>query len=201
MMTIRDVNYLKDINYHLGNLTYTVKLPGESPDISGMGAFDLEPQYGGSTIRLPEEGDMNLDSAHRYIVKDDYGNTVVDMPADSRKIETPDAVSKKSAAMHNYYNPPKTIAYKYNEGKALKDITDYVNKTYGEHYSQNKFQATEFIIDSGHGTGFCIGNMLKYTQRYGRKGDHNEWRKDLMKVIHYAIMMLHVHDEQYNNKD
>jgi membrane-anchored protein YejM (alkaline phosphatase superfamily) len=89
------------------------------------------------------------------------------------------------------------IDYKYNEGKALQEITDYVNKTYGEHYSQNKFQATEFIIDSGHGEGFCLGNMLKYTQRYGKKDTPTEWRKDLMKVIHYSIMMLHVHDLQH----
>ena len=66
--------------------------------------------------------------------------------------------------------------YKYNEDKALQEITDYINKTYGEHYSQNKYQATEFIIDGGHGTGFCIGNVLKYAQRYGNKGGSQDWR-------------------------
>jgi hypothetical protein len=40
--------------------------------------------------------------------------------------------------------------------------------------------------------GFCIGNVLKYAQRYGRKDGYN--RKDLQKVLHYAIMALHVHD-------
>ena len=191
-MTIRDVNC-----YYGGNLNYTMK----SPNISGLGTFDLEPPYMGST---ESHYDVYKD---RYIVRDDYDNVVVDVPAKDknpekdRMIQTPDAVSKKSAAMHTYYNPPKTISYKYNEGETLKDIAAYVNKTYGEHYSQNKFQATEFIIDSGHGEGFCIGNMLKYTQRYGRKGDPTEWRKDLMKVIHYAIMMLHVHDEQHKKKD
>jgi hypothetical protein len=92
----------------------------------------------------------------------------------------------------------KKIDYKYNEGQSLKEITDYIDATYGEHYSRNKFQATEFIIDSGHGTGFCIGNMQKYTQRYGKKGEPNEWRKDLMKVIHYAIIQLHVHDLEHS---
>jgi hypothetical protein len=91
----------------------------------------------------------------------------------------------------------KNIEYKYNEGTTLKEISDYIDATYGQHYSQNRFQATEFIIDSGHGTGFCIGNMQKYTQRYGKKGDPNEWRKDLMKVIHYAIIQLHVHDLEH----
>ena len=91
------------------------------------------------------------------------------------------------------------IDYKYNEGELIKQIQSYVDATYAQHYSRNKFQATEFIIDAGHGTGFNIGNMMKYTQRYGRKGDPKEWRKDLMKVIHYAIMQLHVHDNEYKD--
>ena len=92
------------------------------------------------------------------------------------------------------------IDYKYDEGRYLDEITEYINKTYGEHYSLNKFQATEFIIDSGHGTGFCVGNVMKYGQRYGKKGTPEDWRKDLMKVIHYAIIQLHVHALSYNNK-
>ena len=96
-------------------------------------------------------------------------------------------------------NAPSNIQYKYNEDASLKEIESYIAATYDQHYSRNKFQATEFIIDAGHGTGFNIGNMMKYTQRYGRKGDPAEWRKDLMKVIHYAIMQLHVHDTE--NKD
>ena len=86
------------------------------------------------------------------------------------------------------------IDYKYNEGALLKEIAEYVDATYQQHYSRNKFQTTEFVIDSGHGTGFCVGNIMKYAQRYGRKGSPEEWRKDMMKVIHYAIMQLYVHD-------
>ena len=52
----------------------------------------------------------------------------------------------------------------------IADLQAYVDSTYDEHYSQNKYQATEFIIDAGHGEGFCLGNILKYTQRYGKKG-------------------------------
>ena len=71
----------------------------------------------------------------------------------------------------------------------------YKRQTYGAHYSKDKFQATEFIIDGGHGTGFCVGNVLKYGQRYGKKGTKEDARKDLMKVLHYALMQLYVHDE------
>ena len=80
--------------------------------------------------------------------------------------------------------------YKYSEDVILREIKDYVDATYGEHYAQDKIQATEFIIDAGHGEGFCIGNIMKYAQRYGKKEGRN--RKDLLKVVHYAIMALHI---------
>jgi hypothetical protein len=95
----------------------------------------------------------------------------------------------------------ENIEYKYNELKALKEIARYVENTYGEHYAQGKYQATEFIVDGGHGTGFTVGNILKYAQRYGRKGTPDDWRKDLMKVIHYSIIALHVHDLDHPTVD
>ena len=82
--------------------------------------------------------------------------------------------------------------YKYSEDRLLEELRNYIDDTYDGHYSQNQFQATEFIMDSGHGDGFCIGNIIKYAQRYGKKDGYN--RKDLLKVIHYAIMALHNHD-------
>ena len=86
------------------------------------------------------------------------------------------------------------INYKYNEGELIKEFQQYVDATYGEHYSLNKYQATEFIIDAGHGDGFCIGNVMKYAQRYGKKDGYN--RKDLLKVLHYALIELYVHDRE-----
>ena len=82
--------------------------------------------------------------------------------------------------------------YKYSEDKTLVELKDYIDSTYDQHYSQNKFQATEFIIDGGHGEGFFIGNIMKYAQRYGKKNGYN--RSDLLKVIHYGIIALHNHD-------
>ena len=84
------------------------------------------------------------------------------------------------------------IEYKYNEDAALTEMHEYIDSTYDEHYSKNKYQATEFIIDGGHGEGFCIGNILKYAQRYGKKSDKN--RSDLLKLIHYGIIALHVNE-------
>ena len=81
------------------------------------------------------------------------------------------------------------IKYKFNENVIVNDVMDYINNTYQSHYAQTKnYQATEIIIDQGHGTGFCMGNILKYAQRYGKKNGRN--KADLMKVIHYAIIQL-----------
>ena len=88
----------------------------------------------------------------------------------------------------------KQIDYKYNEGELIAELKEYIDATYGEHYSLNKFQATEFIIDAGHGDGFCLGNVMKYAQRYGKKDGYN--RKDLLKVLHYALIELYVHDKE-----
>lgn len=89
------------------------------------------------------------------------------------------------------------VDYKYNEGELIRELTNYVNATYGEHYSKNQFQATEFIIDGGHGEGFTLGNVMKYAQRYGKKDGYN--RKDLMKILHYALIALHVHDLEHGD--
>ena len=92
--------------------------------------------------------------------------------------------------------------FKFNEDKYLDEIFAYVKATYGQHYSQNKFQSTEIIIDRGHGTGFCMGNIDKYSNRYGKKGESPEkWREDIMKIIHYAIIQLHVHDQEHKTND
>ena len=87
------------------------------------------------------------------------------------------------------------IDYKFNEKNSIEEIQKHIDKTYDSHYSKEKFQAAEFIIDGGHGTGFCIGNILKYAQRYGKKGTAGDHRKDLMKVLHYAIIALNEHDK------
>lgn len=84
------------------------------------------------------------------------------------------------------------MKYKYKEDAILKELKEYIDATYDQHYSQNKYQATEFIIDAGHGEGFCIGNILKYAQRYGKKDGKN--RKDILKVIHYAIILLSIEE-------
>ena len=92
------------------------------------------------------------------------------------------------------------IEYKFNEEKLLQELQQYVDSTYDQHYATEKYQATDIIIDSGHGTGFCLGNVIKYAKRYGRKGTSEDARKDLMKILHYALIQLYVHDIDYSDQ-
>jgi hypothetical protein len=73
--------------------------------------------------------------------------------------------------------------FTFNEPELLDEIRNYIVSTYTQHYAQGKYQASDTII----------GNILKYWKRYGKKEGHN--RNDLLKIIHYAIMMLSLHDQ------
>lgn len=91
--------------------------------------------------------------------------------------------------------------FKFQEEIYLGEMLAYVHSTYDQHYSKGKIQATEDIIDDGWGEGFCIGNSKKYLKRYGKKGEtHEEWRKDIIKNIHYSLILLHIHDKKYREQ-
>lgn len=87
--------------------------------------------------------------------------------------------------------------YKFNEDKILNTIKSYIGNTYNQHYANGKYQATDMIVDSGHGEGFCMGNIMKYAMRYGKKEGHND--TDLYKIVHYAIIALHLNDKEQDN--
>ena len=94
------------------------------------------------------------------------------------------------------------IDYKFNEINLIQELTEYVNKTYGEHYAgEHKIQTVELMLDRGRAEGFFLGNVDKYSNRYGYKGDSTEWRKDLLKILHYTLIMLYAHDEKYGTKE
>ena len=89
-------------------------------------------------------------------------------------------------------SPGKPLLYKYNEQQLLQQLLAYVNSTYSQHYAQGDIQTTEFIISNGDGIAFTRGNVIKYAQRYGKKDGRS--RKDIMKILHYALIMLYTHD-------
>ena len=92
------------------------------------------------------------------------------------------------------------MEYKFNEENIIEQIKRYVDRNYERHYAQGKYQATYMIIDAGHGEGFCMGNIMKYAMRCGKK-DNGDPELDLLKIIHYAIIAIHLNDKEglFNN--
>ena len=88
---------------------------------------------------------------------------------------------------------------KYHEEEILKDVEEYVSRTYNGHYTGTKHeyrnvQTIDLMASRDLASDFCQANILKYGSRYGSKDGRN--KKDLMKVIHYAMLLLHF-DEHY----
>ena len=89
--------------------------------------------------------------------------------------------------------------FKFNEDEYINELLDYVKSTYSKHYATRSGKQTiENIIENGYGEGFCMGNIEKYVGRYGKKEGRN--RADLIKMSHYAILMLYIHDQEYGDE-
>ena len=84
--------------------------------------------------------------------------------------------------------------FKYHEDEILKDIQEYVSRTYQGHYTGTKHefrkvQTIDLMAARDIAPQFCQANILKYGSRYGSKDGKN--KADLLKVIHYAMLLLH----------
>lgn len=78
----------------------------------------------------------------------------------------------------------------FAEAEILNELTAYIRKTYGEHYAKDGVQAFALIAKRPQrGLNFALGNVIKYSDRFGQKGGNN--RADLLKVAHYSILALH----------
>ena len=82
---------------------------------------------------------------------------------------------------------------KYNEDELIKEIHDYISSTYRGHYSAGNVQTLDLIDSVGDAEAFCRSNVLKYASRYDRKGTA---RKDIIKIIHYGMLLLHFSDKK-----
>ena len=93
----------------------------------------------------------------------------------------------------DYYTVKEDSMHKYNEKELLKEIDDYISSTYRGHYSSNNVQTLDLIDSVGDAEAFCRSNVLKYASRYDRKGTA---RKDIIKIIHYGLLLLHFNDKR-----
>ena len=60
-----------------------------------------------------------------------------------------------------------------------------------------RFKHLDLIEACGDGESFCRSNILKYASRYDKKGTA---RRDIMKILHYAVLLMHFNDKMHNVK-
>ena len=89
---------------------------------------------------------------------------------------------------------PTNNRRKYSEDEIIKELKDYITRTYDQHYSagSDKIQTLDLIEACGDGEAFCRSNILKYASRYDKKGTA---RRDIMKILHYAVLLMHFNDK------
>ena len=87
---------------------------------------------------------------------------------------------------------------KYNEDKILKEVIEYIEKTYSEHYSVDKsgFQVQDMLRHLNIDKDFCQANAIKYLCRYGKKNGKN--KMDLYKAVHYIVLLLDSENNENN---
>ena len=112
--------------------------------------------------------------------------------ADSLTLNTEGQIKEELTEMSDSRN-------KYHEKEILQEVEEYVSRTYNGHYTGTKHeyrnvQTIDLMASRDLASDFCQANILKYGSRYGSKDGRN--KKDLLKVIHYAMLLLHF-DEHY----
>ena len=90
--------------------------------------------------------------------------------------------------------PSTNTKQKYSEDEIIKELKEYIGRTYQQHYSagSDKIQTLDLIEACGDGEAFCRSNILKYASRYDKKGTA---RCDIMKILHYAVLLMHFNDK------
>jgi len=107
-------------------------------------------------------------------------------PRPAHNVNTDDTIS--------IINESPAIPWKYKEDKIVKELLEYIRKTYNQHYSagDDKIQTLDLIEACGDGESFCRSNILKYASRYDKKGTP---RRDIMKILHYAVLLMNFNDK------
>jgi hypothetical protein len=90
-----------------------------------------------------------------------------------------------------------SITYRYSEGKNMDEFRKYVDSTYSAHYTtKNEIQALDVFEALGSLFTTSRDLAIKYLWRAGKKGTKEDLRKDLLKVMHYCLFMLHAMDTE-----
>ena len=84
--------------------------------------------------------------------------------------------------------------YKYNESEYIHELIEYIDSTYGQHYVNQGIQVVDVWQSMGSLNTTARDTAIKYLARYGKKNGKN--RKDLLKALHYIILMMYAEDSE-----
>ena len=78
----------------------------------------------------------------------------------------------------------------YNFEKALEDVKDHIDRFRKSNYyaAVGGTEVIDLLRTEQLLEGFCIGNVLKYVTRLGKKDV--EKNPDIMKAFHYLVLLL-----------
>lgn len=85
------------------------------------------------------------------------------------------------------------IDLKYDESAAFTEAWNHIIGTYGEHYvdkSKKGLQVFDMILANDDMLPFAKWSAITYLARFGKKNGFV--RKDLLKALHYIIILMHV---------
>jgi hypothetical protein len=88
---------------------------------------------------------------------------------------------------------------KFNEKESIKEIEEYIESTYGQHYvGKHGVQTLDLLHSVGISEEVCQGNVIRYMARWGKKNGFN--RKDLLKAAHYVILLMYFSSDNEQEK-
>ena len=149
--------------------------PGtESPDTIVFSSSHLPGGMGNDHITLSSDGINAAQSVPFNYFVESEDSISLDLPTSSK--------------------PSTNTKQKYSEDVIIKELKEYIGRTYQQHYSagDDKIQTLDLIEACGDGEAFCRSNILKYASRYDKKGTA---RRDIMKILHYAVLLMHFNDK------
>ena len=74
--------------------------------------------------------------------------------------------------------------------ETIKDVSEYIRSRKG--YYGDDVQVIDLLKSTGDLNSFCIGNVIKYVSRYGKKPWQSDYvcEQDLLKAIHYIVLLM-----------
>ena len=88
------------------------------------------------------------------------------------------------------------IDYKFNEAELVKEFQAYIDCTYANIMQKKNSRLPSLLLTADMVQDSALVMFLSMPSATGKKGTSADARKDLMKVLHYALIGLYIHDNE-----